>query len=168
MARPRVPGTPSSRPPEAPPTGPYLQAALLCEKVLNERDGVLSFIRVVDRIMISAVGPDVPAEMPPTAVNLTMVIVLKSGEARGSHPVRISFEAPSGQQFGDHQVPVLLEGDADRGHNMLINLAFQAEQQGVYWFNVYFGDNDVLLTRTPLRIVYQPQRLGSGPRSPDE
>jgi hypothetical protein len=29
--------------------GPYLNAALLCEKVLQERDGVLSIIRIIDR-----------------------------------------------------------------------------------------------------------------------
>jgi hypothetical protein len=57
-------------------------------------------------------------------------------------------------------LPVLLEGE-ERGVNLLLGVAFQAEQEGLYWFNVFFGDREVLLTRVPLRIVYQPQRLGA-------
>ncbi len=141
---------------------------MLCERVLQEQDGVLSFIRMVDRIVSTAVGTDVPAEMPAVPVNLTMVIVLKSGDARGSYAVRVGLEAPSGQHLGDQQLPVLLEGEGDRGINLIVNLAFQAEMQGIYWFSVYFGDQDVLLTRVPLRIVYQPQRVGAAPTPPDE
>jgi hypothetical protein len=68
-------------PPSAPPGGPYLQTAVLCEKVLQEQDGVLSLVRIVDRIISTALGPDPPEDMPPVAVNLTAVIVLKSGQA---------------------------------------------------------------------------------------
>jgi hypothetical protein len=157
-----------SAPPNAQPSGPYLQTAVLCEKVLHEQDGVLSLIRIIDRIISSAVGADVPDEMPPVPVNLTLAIVLKSGEARGSHNLRIALEAPSGLDVGAQHMPVLLEGDADRGVNVIVNFGFQAEQQGVYWFAVYFGDRDVLLTRVPLRIVYQPQRLAAGPTSAPE
>jgi uncharacterized protein DUF6941 len=158
----------SASPPEAPPGGPYLQTAVLCEKVLHEQDGVLSLIRVVDRIVSSAVGPEPPAEMPPVAVNLTAVILLKSGSARGRHQVRIVLEAPSGQDVGPEvHLPVLLEGE-DRGVNLVVNLGFQAEDEGLYWFNVYFGDQGMLLTRIPLRIVYQPQRVGTAPSGPDE
>ena len=161
MARPR-----SSSPSASPATGPYLQTAVVCERVLNEQDGVLSLIRIVDRIVQSAVGPDPPEEMPPVSINLSMVVVLKSGEARGSHPVYIALEAPSGQEMGEQQLQVLLEGEGDRGVNLVVNLAFQAEMPGLYWFSTYFGDDRILLTRTPLRVVYQPQRIGVGPSSP--
>jgi hypothetical protein len=40
--------------------GPYIGAAFLCEKILQEKDGVLSAIRIVDRITHSAVGPEAP------------------------------------------------------------------------------------------------------------
>jgi hypothetical protein len=151
-----------SAPPEAPPGGPYLSAALLCEKVLREGDGVLSIIRIVDRLIQSAVvGPDEPEEMPPFPVNLTVVLVLKSGSARGRHSVRVTVEAPSGELMPQEaSLPVLLEGE-ERGVNLLLNLGFMAEHEGLYWFNVYFGTQDVLLTRIPLRVIYQPQRLGA-------
>lgn len=41
-------------------TGPYLQAALLCERVMEEKDGVLSVIRIIDRLIHTALGPAGP------------------------------------------------------------------------------------------------------------
>jgi hypothetical protein len=98
--------------------------------------------------------------MPPLPVNITLLVVLKAGSARGRHQVRITMEAPSGEQMPQEAtLPVLLEGE-ERGVNLVLNLGFQAEQEGLYWFDVHFGDQNVLLTRVPLRIVYQPQRFG--------
>ena len=37
--------------------GPYLSAALLCEKVLEEKDGVKSAIRIIDRVTRTVTGP---------------------------------------------------------------------------------------------------------------
>ena len=45
--------------------GPYLAVAVFCEKVLVERDGVTSAIRLVDRVNRSAVGPESPEVMEP-------------------------------------------------------------------------------------------------------
>lgn len=152
--------TPGSRPPKAPPGGPYLSAALVCERVIQEQDGVLTAIRIIDRIIQSAIGVEAPDEMPSFGVNITLLVVLKAGAARGRHQVRITIEAPSGEQMPQEAtLPVLLEGE-ERGVNLILTLGFLAEQEGLYWFNVYFGDQDTLLTRVPLRIVYQPQRLG--------
>jgi hypothetical protein len=135
--------------------------AVLCEKVLQEADGVISLIRIVDRLIQSTVGPGVPEEMPPFPVNLTAVIVLKSGSARGRHSIRLTIEAPSGEQMPQEAImPLLLEGE-ERGINVVLNLGFMAEHEGLYWFNVHFGTQDVLLTRIPLRVIYQPQRLGA-------
>jgi hypothetical protein len=58
------------RPPAVPSDGPHVGIAVLCEKVLQEGDGVLSLIRVVDRIIHSAVGPEAPDEMPPVPIGL--------------------------------------------------------------------------------------------------
>ena len=59
--------------------GPYLQAALLCEKALQETDGVVSVIRIVDRWFVS--GPT--EEMLQTAIQATMELMFKSGFHRG-------------------------------------------------------------------------------------
>ena len=143
--------------------GPFLSYALLCEKVLQEQDSVVSFIRIVDRIVSTSVGPETPAHMPPVPVNLTLALCLKSGTARGRNAIRVRLRAPTGLHAGtDISVPVLFEGD-DRGVSAYLNAAFQATDEGVYWFEVALEDPDVLLTKLPLRVLYQPLAIGRQP-----
>ena len=47
--------------------GPYLITAAFCEQVIEDKSGVLSLIRIVDRMYITAQGPNAPDEMPPAA-----------------------------------------------------------------------------------------------------
>lgn len=132
--------------------GPYLCLAVLCEKVLKEADGILSIIRVVDRMTVSFTGPDAPTDMPQVAINLTALIGFKSGFARGTHVLRLKIVAPTQATLSTVELPMLLEGE-DRGANLIVNLAFQAEEEGLYWIDVYV--DDVLFTRMPLRVLYQ-------------
>lgn len=136
-------------------TGPHLQMAVLCEKVLQEHDGVLSLIRVVDRFIIQARGAEVPDQLPPGILGLTAVIALKSGEARGRATVKLLHQLPSGLVNPIASFPVLLEGD-DRGINIVIGLQMRVEQEGLHWFHVLFEDQ--LMTKMPLRIFYVPQQ----------
>ena len=61
--------------------GPYLSAAFLCEKVLEEKDGVKSAIRIIDRVTRTAVGPNPPMEMEPFQYNIVLLLKFKSGLA---------------------------------------------------------------------------------------
>ena len=70
-------------------TGPYLQAALLCERVMEEKDGVLSVIRIFDRVIQTASGPSAPEAMQPLNYAMTALIILKSGRATGTVQVKI-------------------------------------------------------------------------------
>jgi hypothetical protein len=141
--------------------GPFINAAFFCEKVIEDKEGVLSAIRIVDRVINTAVGLDTPTAMPPMPVALTLVITLKSGAAKGRLDVRIAVERPSGLQSDlASALSVVLEGD-DRGANLVMNLALTMTEEGLYWFDVYV--EETLATRVPLRIVYQRQQAG-GPR----
>ncbi|MGH9740926.1 MAG: hypothetical protein ACRD51_01105, partial [Candidatus Acidiferrum sp.] len=62
--------------------GPYLQMACFCEKVLNEKDGVLSIIRVIDRLTVNASGPDSPEQMPAGQINEIVPGLVESGGSR--------------------------------------------------------------------------------------
>lgn len=131
--------------------GPFLQAALFVERVLHERDGVLSFVRIVDRLAVQAHG-DAPEELPEGAsAKVTMVVMLKSGDARGRHRLSVRPELPSGLYLEARGFDVLFEGE-DRGVNVIVELDV-ALMEGLHWFTVSLGD--VELTRVPLRIAYQ-------------
>ncbi len=137
-------------------SGPYLNAAVICEKVLQEKDETLSVIRMIDRfnVTVSALGS--PENLPPIPLNLTVLISLKSGKARGRSTVKLRIESPSGLKLPDQLLPVLFEGE-DRGVNLVMNLNLVIDQEGVYWFDVLLEEQ--LLTRMPLRTVYQ--RIGT-------
>jgi len=132
--------------------GPYLKAAFFCVNVLEEKDGALTPIRIIDRIIQSAVGPEVPEEMPEMPYQLKALIMLVSGETIGSYEVKIESIDPSGIKSSSFSTTVNFEGGPDKGINLIINLNLIIKIQGLYWFDVYF--NKILLTRMPLRIIY--------------
>lgn len=139
--------------------GPYLAMAVICERVLEEKDGVLSAIRMVDRIMVNPPsGQEPPASMPAVMLDVRLVISLKSGRARGRSTVTVRPEKPSGMRLPEIRFPVLLEGE-ERGANLLVGLNLQLDEEGLYWFDVLFEDD--LLSRIPLRVIYQPLSVGT-------
>lgn len=132
--------------------GPFLSAALICEKVLQEKDDAVSIIRVVDRVTLTVPAINAPEKLPPTPINVYVFISLKSGSAKGSHTLKLRVEAPSGLRQPEQLLPVLLEGE-DRGANLIVALNMFVDQEGLYWFDIFFEEQ--MLTRIPLRILYQ-------------
>lgn len=132
--------------------GPYIRVATLCERVLQEQDGVLSIIRIIDRFIITASGPSAPQEMPPSNVNFFIVVMLQSGSVRGKYNLKIVPVTPSGKSLHEMSAGVLLEGE-DRGVNVVLNSQLLAQEEGLYWFDVFLEEQ--LLTRIPLRLLYQ-------------
>lgn len=134
------------------PRGPHVQLAALCENVLQESSGVLSLIRIVDRLTMSAT-PGAPSSMPTAQIHLKAVIALKSDTARGRSKVGLRPQKPSGIYLNEVISPVLFEGE-DRGTNLIIDLNLELDEEGLYWFDVLVDDR--VVTRMPLRIVYAP------------
>ena len=62
-------------------TGPFLTMAALCRDVIEDKDGILSLIRIVNRVTARGHGPDAKEEMPPVRVPLFLVWTLKTGDA---------------------------------------------------------------------------------------
>ncbi|HEX74114.1 MAG TPA: hypothetical protein G4N93_03075 [Dehalococcoidia bacterium] len=135
--------------------GPYLSAAIVCEKVLEERNGVKSVIRIIDRVTHQAVGPNPPQEMVPFDYEMAMLIRFKSGRARGTYPLEIQLIKPSGESAPPMRRNILFEGEDDRGLDIVVNMKLKFDQIGIYWFNIDL--NNVNITRLPFRVVYLPQ-----------
>ena len=107
--------------------GPYLQAAFFCEKALREADGVLSFIRVVDKWTVNG-----PAEtMPPTVIQTNLVIAMKSGIHRGSSQITITPTSPSGKIMQPIVIPAFFEGDDDRGVAIVAAMGFPVQERSI-------------------------------------
>lgn len=127
----------------------YLQIAVFCERVLQEADGVVSLIRVVDRFLVRGPTP----EMGSHILHFNIVVLFKSGFLRGKQKLHIRPLSPSRKDMPGIEVPVLFEGDEDRGNGTIAQMEFVVSEEGVHWFDVYL--NDELVTRMPLRVLYQ-------------
>jgi hypothetical protein len=137
--------------------GPYLSYAAVCERVLHEADGVLSLIRIIDRVTVTVVTPsgaDVPAALipPPPPIPITFVVGLKSGGYTGTVPVKVRIDTPSGFKWPEFETSAQLEGE-ERGANIVLPIQFPALDEGIYWFVVEVSGE--ILTRVPLRIIKQ-------------
>jgi hypothetical protein len=139
--------------------GPYVAAAVFCEKVLQEADGMLSLIRIVDRITFHVVGP----QGAPVPVPLFLVLMLKAGHTQGTHEVSVRAMGPSGQDLGTIQTPMLFESN-DRGVNVIIPFPFRPTEDGLYWFHVAVEGQP--LTRVPLRAIFQRTLVTTGGAGP--
>ena len=130
--------------------GPYLAAAVFCEKVLQERDGVASLIRIIDRTTVT-LGKDAPPDLPVTLEPM-LFLSFKSGFAKEKMPVVIRPLSPAGQSLPAVTTDVLFEGD-DRGVNLVVQMKLEAKEEGLYWFDVTVEGR--LVTRVPYRVLYQ-------------
>jgi len=129
---------------------PWVQVAAFCNVAMQEGPpgGWMSLIRILDRWFFNGTAP----EMPPSTLQTTMVITLKSGNMRGPATVKIRPLTPSKKEMPSIEIPVLFEGD-ERGVNIILPVVMGIQETGLYWFDVFVDDQ--LFTRIPLRVVYQ-------------
>jgi hypothetical protein len=126
-------------------------AAALCDQALQDNDGVVSLIRVIDKVTVAGVAG--PEPMPASHVNLTLVLMLKAGEAAGrAFTVKLRPENPAGHSFAETEVPVRFAAEPNAGANLLVKLGLLVTSPGLYWINVLLDDEQ--LTRTPLLVDY--------------
>jgi len=138
--------------------GPYLTAALLCERILEEKDGVKSLVRVVNRIISKAQGPQVPEKMPLIQAMLSLYLSMRTGNKSGKHEIRIGFSRPDKTATSLLVQGVNLEPPESHGIDLAINLNLSLDQEGVYWFDVCF--DECLMTKIPLSVIYLTQSEG--------
>lgn len=126
----------------------YLHIASFCEKVLRETDGVVSLIRIFDRMNVQGET----AVMQPSVLQFTVVLSFKSGFIRGKQSVKIRPKSPQGADLPAVEIPVLFEGDDDHGTMLAFPITWIAQEEGLYWWDIYL--NDECVTRMPLRVDY--------------
>ena len=134
---------------------PYLAFAFFCERILHEQDGVLTPIRIVDRLLVNFMPA--PKIAPAPVNSITLVVGLKAGNYKGKGKIRIKGAAPSGKSVTPKPIETEVElTGADSGANFIAILGLPFREVGTYWFDIYF--NNRMLTRTPLSVsVFSPQ-----------
>ncbi|MCP4608964.1 MAG: hypothetical protein GY845_09655 [Planctomycetes bacterium] len=145
--------------------GPYVNLATFCEQLIEDKSGVLSLIRVVDRMHINAQGPNAPEQMPPAQMNWFLILNFRAGTARGSHIVKIQPELPSGLKLDPISMSAHFEG-GNRGVNIISRLDMKLEEPGVYWFWIFLEDQ--MVTKIPLEVIYSRVVTPTPPPTPSK
>ena len=141
--------------------GPFIAAAVLCQGVSEESDGVFSVTRIVDEIRL-ALSPDAPEDYPskdkPIEIPLWALVIIRKGDARvGKHKLRLVVEQPNGkvrEAFKtDVEMPEYPNGTTTVRAKMLMKL----HSSGVFWIDVILGRQR--LTRMALNLkIDRPQK----------
>jgi hypothetical protein len=133
--------------------GPYLTNAFFCEKLLQEQDGVVSAIRIIDRWNVNGATEG----MPTTIIQGTLVVTMKSGIYRGNAQVTVTPITPSNNRLPPVVFPVLFEGEDDRGVGVILPMAFPAQEPGLFWFEISLAGQALqprVVTAMPMRVAY--------------
>jgi hypothetical protein len=133
-------------------------ASVLCTHILDEKDGSLSVIRIIDRITIPK--PESPPLLnnPVPVVQLNALFVLR-GDEDGDHKFQVRINSPSkpNAQEGP-EMPIRIDGPG-RGLNLNTNVLLELGEEGMYWIDVYL-DGEVSV-RVPVEVVYQSSQVPS-------
>lgn len=135
--------------------GPYLQAAFICEHALVENNGVVSFIRIIDRISHFVPESEQSAQIASFTWDIHIVVTFKTGENPGAYQVGVQPIRPDNTRMDKFNYPMLLESPADRGSSVIAQVRFPFDMAGLWWFDVTL--NNVRVSRIPMRIIYQQQ-----------
>jgi hypothetical protein len=133
-------------------TGPYVRFAVFCEHVIEDKSGVLTIVRIIDRVTVSqSEGPD---DLPPGGVIATTLAVgLTAGQARGRQTVMVTIEHPDGSRHPGPEVPVHFTQGTAAGVNVILKIGLTLSTTGFYWADVLV--NGRIVTRLPLEVRYQ-------------
>ena len=139
-------------------TKPYVQVASVCERVIQESDGVISAIRLVDTLTVQTIAipksPEAPQEgHPVNAVqlfDLHVLVMLKAGELAGDFRIALQMRDPKGKVVRlPVDAPVVFKG----GDGVNLNFKFGLPNngpEGQYWFDVLWSGE--ILTSIPLML----------------
>jgi hypothetical protein len=132
--------------------GPFLQTAVFCERVLDEKDGVISVVRIIDRMTVTASGEQAPERMPKVNLSVTLLVRFKSGDASGRYELKVKPISPSGKELPTFTMPFML-GGGELSANMILGYSVNFEEPGLYWFEIMLGE--LLYTKVSLNLIYE-------------
>jgi hypothetical protein len=138
---------------------PFLASAFFCERLVEEKDGVISVMRIVDTLTITQFllatptpVPVIPVDqqsMPPIGSQILIFVSFKSGDAKGKYFCQLFVVTPDGKRDPITEKSPMIFLGKEHGVNMRVNVPVPT-QEGLYWFEVMVDGS--LVTKMPLRI----------------
>lgn len=136
--------------------GPFLAAAVFCESILEDKDRVISVIRVIDGCQVFITPnapPEVPSKAVPVQVSQNVLVSFRSGDAPGKHLLKLVLEQPDGKRSDIAEQEIELSPEPHGGSNIKIAATMLVYSSGVFWIDVNLDNKR--FTRMPLRVSIQ-------------
>jgi hypothetical protein len=147
--------------------GPQLAAAFFCETLLEDKDGVLSAIRIIDTVTVqipNSAPPNIPSDEHRIPVVASGLITFKTGDSPGEHKVRIVAESPSGKKQTVKEDTVVFTKAEQGGINIRLNSVVQVKKGGLFWFHVFLDEKRF----TSMPLIISVERVDSSQEKPSD
>lgn len=144
--------------------GPHLLMACLCESVLQEKSGVKSAIRLIDRLTMTTTGrseQDVSANLGkfPNYFPATLLVKFVTGEGGvGEHKIAFALVSPTGEQQRLLEQKIRFDGPAGKGVDWVAQVGIPTKQPGIYWLEVFL--DGIRITRVPFTVIITTRTIG--------
>ena len=125
----------------------------MCEKILQEKDGVLSAIRLVDSFFVERPTQALPENIT-AGIQLSALVSLKSGDITGEQEIQIKLRKPSGEMKDIGAWRVVFNG-GEHGANFITNMKLSGTEYGLFWLDVVWQGE--VLTSIPIKVVQRTQ-----------
>jgi hypothetical protein len=106
---------------------------------------------------VQAVGMELPPLPGHRKVAFTLLLHFRSGNARGNATLKLEVERPDGVIRPFLTQSIYFDGGEERGPVIGINVDFDYDQDGLYWFRVSLDDH--FITKIPLRLLTSYQQI---------
>jgi hypothetical protein len=143
--------------------GPYLAAAVFCENIVEDKDGALSCIRIIDTITVrlpADTPPDVPSDEKRIPVSIKGLVSFKRGGISGKfHKIKLAMESPDGRRGIMDERKLEMGTPPFGGGNLYFNVTIAIKKGGLFWMTVSLDGKE--FTRSPLRILIEREASAS-------
>jgi hypothetical protein len=150
-----------------PTGGPYLTAAVFCDRILQGDDGAMTAVRMVDHITIGISAdapPDVPSPEKQLLTDIEGLISFKKGYSGTKHRLKLAMTSPSGKRMDMVKRDVHFRDETHGGYNLRLKMKVAVGEAGLHWMDVILDGK--AMTRVPLLISVQRVEPDAAP--PDQ
>ena len=137
------------------PKEPTLKYGVTCEKILFEKDNVISLIRIVDKFILTLAGPQLPESLPPGQMALNIAMCWVGG--LGTHEAALNIIRPDGTVHQSNQTWPFTLDSLNSGHTIAATEVIEISGAGTYW--IEFVLNGSSRNRIPFQIIYQRRQM---------
>lgn len=135
---------------------------ILCERVLNEKDGVLSVVRIVDTYEIAKEGLPPEGERGPIMMHILIMVKLVPSQGETNHSIQLRIIRPNGE-IADIGAPTSAvtppgQSDASVGLNVIVPLGVIPKRMGLHYVECLLDGQAAARMPFTLRLVEQTPR----------